>query len=288
MSDVEQMADPEALQPAPTDENGSESSPEQDAAATGDRDSGDNPAPTNGAEEEPTRKGGLSKRFGELTDRLRAAEQALGAREAEVERMYGLLQRGQTPEQAAGARDADAEPDRNKFDDYEAFLEARSRWAAREAVRDEYEQRDRLQSERSRAEVNAAREARWEASHNSAYERLEGYHEAFEAVGTSINPVVAEAIKDSDAPADVVYWLAKNPATLQKLGQMTGPSAIREVGRIEERLTTNAQRSAAPTPPKPVRGNTSGTKNPLDMRLTTDEWIKNRRALRAKAQQRSK
>lgn len=275
---------PEAENPENEDDStdAAPSTASDDAEATGDRDSGDDTAAEDAADEKPRRKWGIEKRFHDLTEKLRAAEVALQAREEEVERVYGLLQRGQSPEQAAGTRDADAEPDRNQFDDYEQFLEARARWVAREAVRSEYEQRERAQVQQSQQAVAAAKEARWAEAHNDAFERLDGYEKAFDTVGTSINEDVADAIKSSEAPADVVYWLARNPTTLQGLRKMTGPEAHRAIGRIEERLTTTAPRSAAPTPPNPVRGNTSGTKNPLDMRLTTDQWIQNRQKLRQK------
>ena len=100
----------------------------------------------------------------------------------------------------------------------------------------------------------------------------------FEAVVTADNvpmpPHVVRELADLDAPADVAYWLAKNPQDAARIAKLDGRGVVRELARIEGRLAASVapppQPTAAPPPPRTVRGaGNSGVKS-LDAMSVAD------------------
>ncbi len=100
----------------------------------------------------------------------------------------------------------------------------------------------------------------------------------FEAVVTAADVPMPEhvvrEIADLDAPAAVAYWLAKNPQDAARIAKLDGRGVARELGRIEGRLAASAapspQPTAAPPPPRNVRGvGSSGVKS-LDAMSVSD------------------
>lgn len=285
--DENENAVPEAENPELEDATSSEdSSASQTAEASSDDENRLSGEETEGQEaqdsEEPRKKRGLERRFSELTSQLREAKAALRAYESERERLY------QTQPRAA-PQDAEAEPSRDQFDDYEDYLVARARYAARQSVLEERQRMEAERQQRLEVEAQQAINERWDVSHDKAIERYDDYLDMYEVIGTSINKDLAAAIKSADDPAEVVYHLGKNPKEFAKLRDKSGMAAVKEVGRIEERITASRQkRSAAPKPPSPVRGNAKATHDPLDVKLGTDQWMKNRMEQRAKRRSESR
>ena len=84
-----------------------------------------------------------------------------------------------------------------------------------------------------------------------------------------MNDQVAEMVLESDQPADLAYFLGKNPQVALQLSQMPPQQAVRELGRIEARLSVDAPKivSKAPPPVNPIRPNGTAAKRPEDMTL---------------------
>jgi hypothetical protein len=91
-----------------------------------------------------------------------------------------------------------------------------------------------------------------------------------------------EAILLSEHGPDIRYYLAKNPEQAQALNQMSPISAVREIGRIEERIIGEKeiklkpkQTTKAPPPISPVKTGTGTVETDLD-KLDMKEFIKRR------------
>jgi hypothetical protein len=87
-----------------------------------------------------------------------------------------------------------------------------------------------------------------------------------------IGTAVQLAVLELDNAADIIYWLGKHPADAAKLGQMTPPRAIIEVGILSAKLKTGVSsngegyeyRRPKPRIPAPVRTvSTGGTSTGL-------------------------
>ena len=88
------------------------------------------------------------------------------------------------------------------------------------------------------------------------------------------NPTIAEAIMQSDAAAQVAYYLGKNHAEARALNSMNPIDAVMAIGRLTERLSAPLARktTAAPPPPATIRGHGApAQKSPENM--TMEEYV---------------
>jgi hypothetical protein len=98
--------------------------------------------------------------------------------------------------------------------------------------------------------------------------------ELFDEVGRP-KPVM-EAVLDSDKPAELLYFLGKNPDLASELVGLSPAQLGRRIARLETQMAEQAKpkTSAAPRPLDPVRGGSSD--NELRSDLSTDEWMRRR------------
>lgn len=236
---------------APSEEPAEDVTPE--AASTSD-------AP----KDEPPKKkgGGFQRRISELTAQLRQAQRELEAARTKPETPQ--------PEEAA--------PKRDQFDDYEAYLEAHTRWVARSEAQSIKQAADAEYQRRIADRERDAREGDWQAK----VETFREEHPDWEAV--ALNPALpitaemAETLRELDNGPEVAYHLGKNPELVDRLAGMSDRKAALELARLSERLVTQVKRaSAAPKPIDPVRSTGQPNTNPLSEKLSIEEWVKNRR-----------
>lgn len=203
--------------------------------------------------------------------RIAELHAASKAKDAEIERLMRLAQ-GQTSQPKPSADDP--APSEDQFDDYQAFLRADARWAARQEYREQAsKQASQAAKERDQRNTQAL-EAKWEESHEAAIDEHEDYEELFDVVGKSINGDQAMAVKYADDPAAVVYYLGKNPKELAKFRALNDAQLLKAVGRIEERINSQReQRSKAPEPITPSRGAGNSSSNQLSDKMDTKRWM---------------
>ena len=141
--------------------------------------------------------------------------------------------------------DPDAEPIETDFEDYSAYLKAVGRHEARQAIREEREAAKR------EAEAKA-----YEERFSKAREKHEDFEEALESAEDIIVPPAAQqAMLDSDDPGEIAYYLATHHEEAGKLTGMTPVQQVKEIGRIEARISSAGQPPVEqkPTPkPKPT------------------------------------
>lgn len=214
-------------------------------------------------DEQPKKKGGgFQKRISELTAQLRQAQRELEAARAKPE----------TPQADEPA------PKRDQFDDYEAYLEAHTRWVARSEAQSIKQAADAEYQRRIADRERDAREGDWQAK----VETFREDHPDWDAV--ALNPALpitaemAETLRELDNGPEVAYHLGKNPELVDRLAGMSDRKAALELARLSERLVTQVKRtSAAPKPIEPVRSTGRANVDPLSEKLSIDEWVKNRR-----------
>lgn len=205
----------------------------------------ENPAPsepeqpgTDPADEtQPKKKGGgFQNRIDELTRKNyeeRMARELAERKLAEYER------------QKPGSLDAEPgpEPKLEDFTTVDEFVQAHRDWAKREgfqAAKAEVAQVQRQQ------EV-IAKLATFESRETQAKQKYPDYEQVTDALEGFVanNQVVAGFVLESENGPELAYQLGKNPAVLAELSRLAPMHAIRELAKMEARL------SAAP-PPKPV------------------------------------
>ena len=214
------------------------------------------------AEEAHKRKNRKSfdRRIAELTARSRQLERE--------------LEEARKPVQVA------AEPKREDHDDYESYVKAVAAYEAVQAASKhiaEAETRRRQADERREAE---SYQQSFEEARSTAYERGVDAYPDFEEVTTAddlaISPAMAEAILSSDKAHELWYHLGKHPEIAERIAGLPPVQQGRELGKLEATLG-GKRMSAAPKPTQSVQARGS-TQNGLTDSLTTEEWIKRRRA----------
>jgi hypothetical protein len=164
-----------------------------------------------------------------------------------------------------------AEPNRDDFNDYEKFLDARAEWIADTRFSELQTKAEARNTERERMTHAGQIEDRW----NETLEEARELHDDFDDVingEVSITPDMAAAVKMAKGGAEIAYFLGKDLKESDRIARLPPLEQIMAIGAIGERLK---ERSTRPKPPKPVsRGRTSQTtsSNSLNDNMSADEW----------------
>lgn len=195
--------------------------------------SGDDPAA------EPT---GVQKRINQLTGRMRQAE-----READYWRGVAEGRNAQPSGQQEPAQPR-KKLDPNDFNSDAEYLEA---------VAEQHKKELRAEIERERQQ-DAERE-RQAAIAKSAEAARKKYND-FDEVALDPTLPVTQHMYDAaigENLGDVLYHLGKNPAEARRISQLSTTQQVKEIGKIEARLTAQPatkRTTNAPTPPPKVGG----------------------------------
>jgi hypothetical protein len=161
-------------------------------------------------------------------------------------------------------------PVRDEFRNDEAYLQAQIDYLAEKKAAEKLEQR-RKQDEHERRSESFIEKA------EKASERYPDFHTVVGNPALRINDEMAEFISESDAGADVAYFLGKNPSKAAEIASMSPMKAARELVRIESELVARpkAALSKAPEPISPVgvRGKASSSSLPSESD-DIDTWMR--------------
>lgn len=178
---------------------------------------------------------------------------------------------GKTVELAAKE---EAAPKREDFNSYEEFEEARFQYRYKaERAKETAAEAQEHEKELLKGFLEA-----YEEDKERAIEEHEDFSEVVKASKVVIHPAVQMAIYECRKPAEIVYYLAKNPDYAGKLAEMTPLSAVKEVGRLEDKLAKapgkvestadgGVPRKPKPQLPAPIRSvSTAATTSTLTSR----------------------
>ena len=251
MSDEEMQAEVLEGEASPVE---SEDSTTSETAAPGDEaQTGEH---TDQESEEPKpKRTGFQKRISGLTERLREAEAKLAAAEAEK----------QAPPQRAA-------PDRDDFNDYEQFLEARAEWVAEQKFSSLQSEAQARQAEVERHAQQSVVEAQWDEAQELAREKYEDFDDVVYGEVTITEPM-ALSIKGMKDGAEIAYHLGKNPKDADRIGKLSPIDQVLEMGAIRERLKERTQKQKPPTPISRGRTSQSTGSSALRDDLPIDKWM---------------
>lgn len=188
-------------------------------------------------EDKPKRNRKSAKeRISQLTQQKRDAEREAARLRAQLDR-YKEAQR----------------PDPNKYDDPDEYASDLAAYKVRQSSAVDIEE-----------SAKAAQQSAQQALAAAYQERVMDFAAEtpdFQAVAGNpalpITEVMAEQIMDSDVGPQVQYYLGKNPREASRIAALSPAQQIREIGRLEARVSTPAPKriTQAPAPIKPVAGN---------------------------------
>ncbi len=264
-------AAPEAAQTPALPEAAAQPDTTADPGAA-DQHEGHEPSADDAGAEQPKAKskGGFQRRIDELTQRQRDAQ-----REAEYWREMAMRAIPAQPQGAQAATpQAPQPPDPSKYQGGEwdpEYQRARDAYVKDAAAHEAEMRLWRRVQQAAMAQHQQRAQADFQAKAETFQERqaafaagVEDYHEAAGAAlatlgrNRAVADTIADAIADSDAAPEVLYFLGKNPAEARALAQMTPAAAARHVGRIEARIEREREAAKAatkaPRPPQTVGG----------------------------------
>ena len=229
-----------------------------------------------GADDQPKRARGVQKRIDELTANGRNAERRVD----ELARMLqGSLGQGQQPS-AQPPQTADAPlppdiaqwvgpaPDPAKFAAGE-FDPEFIRAAAKHDIRVDQAQ---MAAQQRAAQAHAA-QVQFGQRVASIMEQAVTAHPTIAATlndpSFPMPQHVVQALAEVDAPADVLAHLARNREEAGRIAKLPPRAALKELVKIEARMSATASAPSAPTaappPPRPVRGAGAPPPDPTKM-----------------------
>lgn len=230
---------------------------------------------------------GVQKRIDKAIAKQREAERQA----EEYRRQLEEVQAKKPAETKTEAKVSEGEPTPDKFETYEQYSKALARWEAKQVIAEEREReatesKKRVEGERSQS-VNRA----WNASLAAAKEAHPDYddviQETAEAIKSGELPGVSDevyaAILETDSKAEIMYYLAKNRADLERLTSVPANRVMFELGKIEAKLAAPVQENEkkaavkAPKPPTPV-GNRSSSTVSMETAKNFEEYEAARRA----------
>lgn len=250
------------------------------------------PAEPQEEQEEHKKPSKIDKRFAELTkqreEAKREAADARAAKEAMEVRIKALESQGKPEEVKA---DPDAKPSPKQFADAFEYAEALAEWSAENALKN----RDKAEVEKKQIAERQKVLSDWETRQSATRAEVADYAEVIESSQVAVSDQVRDAIIESDVGPKILYHLAKNPDFAEMLQSKSVSSALREIGKLEAKLSADkspevpvkpvAQPSRAPAPISPIRGT-----KPVESSLASDgefhgtyaQWKEARNAKRIK------
>lgn len=176
-----------------------------------------------------------------------------------------------------------SEPRIDNFDDFDKYVAAKAEWIASKKINETLQERERRIAEERVAAAHYKTVDSWNQKLEKATAELPDFEEVLSSSDVPMSDFMRDAIIDSDLGPKVAYWLANNPDEAKKIASMSPLATVKAIGRIEERLESQAKApkkpTGAPAPLKPVGGKASVQKDPGQMSDAEYlEWRKKGRA----------
>lgn len=183
----------------------------------------------------------ISERMSELVSQRKAAETEAQQAKREAAELRARMEAMSA--QAAPVKE-EPRPDRSKFANDEEYIEAVAEWKADQRLA----KREQEQAEaRSKAEREQLVKG-WQAAQQRARAEIEDYDDVIKGSDVNLPGHLHQAILESDVGPHMAYYFAKHPDEAKRYAAMTPTKALRELGRLEDRLAEDVDDQTATKP----------------------------------------
>lgn len=157
------------------------------------------------------------------------------------------------------------------FTDIEDYGKAQRAYGEQKAIK---ELEIKQQQARSQSVITQVQEG-WNEKVEKAYDKYDDFNEL---VG-ELKPVnaLSIAIMQAENGADIAYHLVKHPAEVKRLTSLDPLSQVREIGKLEVKLSqtpTPKQPSKAPAPITPVAGTAKTGEPNITDQMPFEQYMK--------------
>ena len=200
----------------------------------------------------------LQKRLAKESRRVERVAYERARRELAEQQLAELRAKHEQPAQQPTAQ---GEPRPEDFKDYESYVRATARWEV---------QQEMSSMHRESAAQAASRTAREQAAYVQsrlapAAQKYSDFAEVALADDLPITQPMAAAIAESDVGGDVAYYLGSHREEAERISKMSAVQQVRELAKIEEKITAPPRVTKAPPPIEPTGGKVGVEKDPDDM-----------------------
>jgi hypothetical protein len=211
-----------------------------------------------------------------LQKRLAKERRTAEARYQSLEQQIAELR---TPKASAEVKTESA-PKREEFSSYEDFVEAKALHTARTEARKELEAFKNKTKQKEQESKASKAQQDFQKRVDAVVEMGQKAYADFdaiinEAVEDGLIPTkgpIYEAIMDSDVGEKLAYHLAKNPDVAERIQKLSAYAAIRELGKLEDKLT--AKKEARETM-EPITGRSNSNAG-FSENMSMDAYVKAR------------
>lgn len=199
-------------------------------------------------------------------------------RSVELETENRLLRERLQSEKPA-ATTTPAEPKRDDFPDYEAYLDARADWRADQKLEARLKSERESRQGQERQNQSAANQQKQVADWTKREKEFSATAKDYDDIATAfVDDEIGQFSNEARAAIvelgpQMLYYLAKNPKVADSIKELSELAQVRELGRLEDKLkpVEGKKNSDAPAPAKPnPQGKSGGNKDPEKM--SVDEW----------------
>lgn len=171
-------------------------------------------------------------------------------------------------QRAAGA------PTLDQFDNFEDYMSARVAFEAERVVETRLSKAQQAEAARQAQEAQSRVLTSWKDKQEAAADKYDDFEEVVGASDAPVTPEMRQAIVESDAGADIAYYLAQHPEEAKRIAQLSPIRQIAEVGKLEIKISTPAPRKPTSTPPpvNPIGTKAKAERNPDEMPVK--DWLK--------------
>ena len=212
----------------------------------------------------------------DIVQRRLAKESRKLARQMELEAENRILRQQQTPQKS----EPTGAPKAEQFDSTEDYLEALTDWKVEQRIKS---YQSETEAQRVEREANERRQARAQRILESGKKYQDFKDVVFDNLGLHITEDMADAIDGSNVGADIAYYLGNNPDESQRIARLPIAQQVREIVKLESKISTPPAVTKTPPPIKPS-GNSARIDTPLadvddfkDFVARRREYTKNRR-----------
>jgi len=208
---------------------------------------------------EPPIPKGVQKRIDRAVRQKYEAE----ARAKMLEERVAAMEARQAPQ---APKDAGM-PTIEQFDNFDAYVEAKSAYIARKQIESTLTEREKRQAAEREATERTKTVESWNKRVEKATAEMPDFEEVISSSEVPMTEPMQQAIMESDVGPKLAYYLANNPDEARDIARMSPIGAIRTLGRIEERLSKPAEKKPtnAPAPLTPLGSTAKVSKDPSDM-----------------------
>ena len=250
---ADEQQTPEAEKSEPVEEvSQSDSNEEEDAKPT----------------EERKQNPKIEKRFSEITKQRELARQEAAQERAAREKLEAEVAELRKQGKPQEAKPVDAKPQPSQFTDAFEYAEALADWSTEQALvrRDKEDAERRADAERQKVISS------WAAKVAAAKADIPDFDDMVASSGVAVSDPIRDAILESDAGPQILYYLAKDDDAAKRITSMSPNAALREIGRLEARFEKQTQnepsepvvRTKAKPPINPIRSANSSMEASVD------------------------